>query len=86
MFCTVDVHARLTGCLPSRYKSLKANLVHCSDLGRKAFREAEARMKRMTLVAQAVCEPDGTVCPQRNSDVPGVTDIVLIVYDATVLD
>ncbi|KAH7121635.1 hypothetical protein EDB81DRAFT_872900 [Dactylonectria macrodidyma] len=44
-----------------QYKSLKANLVHCSDLGRGAFREAEARMKKVSLVAQAVCEPGGTI-------------------------
>ncbi|KAK3368005.1 hypothetical protein B0H63DRAFT_490135 [Podospora didyma] len=44
-----------------KYKSLRANLVHCSDLGRKAFRDAEARMKKVSMVAQAVCEPDGTI-------------------------
>ncbi|KAH8897995.1 hypothetical protein GQ53DRAFT_818244 [Thozetella sp. PMI_491] len=43
------------------YKSLKANLVHCSDLGRKSFRDAESRMKKVSMVAQAVCEPDGTI-------------------------
>ncbi|KAK3358445.1 hypothetical protein B0T24DRAFT_540422 [Lasiosphaeria ovina] len=44
-----------------KYTSLRANLVHCSDLGRKAFRDAEARMKKVSMVAQAVCEPDGTI-------------------------
>ncbi|KAM5347267.1 hypothetical protein ACJ41O_010272 [Fusarium nematophilum] len=43
------------------YKSLKTNLVHCSDLGRQAFRDAEARMKQVSRIAQAVCEPGGTI-------------------------
>ncbi|KAI1636452.1 hypothetical protein F4809DRAFT_609608 [Biscogniauxia mediterranea] len=42
-------------------KSLRANLVHCSDLGRNTFRDAEAKMKKISMVAQAICEPDGTI-------------------------
>ena len=44
-----------------KYPSLRANLVHCSNLGRSAFREAEAGMKNLSMVAEAVVEPDGTV-------------------------
>ncbi|KAI8677687.1 hypothetical protein NCS55_00486100 [Fusarium keratoplasticum] len=43
------------------YRSLNTNLIHCSDLGRKAFRNAEERMKRVSSIAEAVCEPGGTV-------------------------
>ncbi|KAI9778571.1 MAG: hypothetical protein M1816_004015 [Peltula sp. TS41687] len=42
-------------------ESLRANLVHCSDLGRKAFREAESKMNKLSMVIQALCEPDGTI-------------------------
>ena len=52
----------LKSCYSSRYKSLKANLVHLSDLGRRSFLDAESKMKKLSTVAQAVCEPDGTVC------------------------
>lgn len=45
----------------ARYRSLNTNLIHCSDLGRKAFRNAEERMKRVSSIAEAVCEPGGTV-------------------------
>ncbi|KAI8721477.1 hypothetical protein NCS52_00289200 [Fusarium sp. LHS14.1] len=45
--------------LPYRY--LNTNLIHCSDLGRKAFRNAEERMKRVSSIAEAVCEPGGIV-------------------------
>ncbi|RYO89200.1 hypothetical protein DL766_003606 [Monosporascus sp. MC13-8B] len=43
------------------HKSLRANLVHCSDLGRKAFRDAEAKMNKVSMAAHAVCEPGGTI-------------------------
>ncbi|KAI1820728.1 hypothetical protein F4861DRAFT_542653 [Xylaria intraflava] len=44
-----------------QYKSLKANLVRCSDLGRTTFREAEGKMRKISAVAHAVCEPLGTI-------------------------
>ncbi|CAH0025620.1 unnamed protein product [Clonostachys rhizophaga] len=43
------------------YKSLRTNLVHCSDLGRKAFRDAESGMNRLSMVVQALCEPNGSI-------------------------
>ncbi|KAK4164124.1 hypothetical protein QBC43DRAFT_238193 [Cladorrhinum sp. PSN259] len=43
------------------YKSLRANLVHSSDLGRKAFRDAESKMNKLSMVMQALCEPGGTI-------------------------
>jgi hypothetical protein len=44
-----------------RYPSLRANLVHCSNLGRGAFRDAETRLKSVSTVAHAICEPGGVV-------------------------
>ena len=44
-----------------RYKSLRANLVHCSDLGRKAFRVAETKMYKVTMNTQFICEKNGSV-------------------------
>lgn len=44
-----------------KYPSLRANLVYCSNLGRSAFREAEAGMKNLSMMAEAVVEPDGTI-------------------------
>ncbi|RYP21036.1 hypothetical protein DL765_002443 [Monosporascus sp. GIB2] len=35
-------------------ESLRANLVHCSDLGRKAFRDAEAKMNKVSMAAHAI--------------------------------
>lgn len=43
------------------YESLRANLVHCSDLGRKAFQDAESKMKKISIAIGAVCETDGMV-------------------------
>jgi len=44
-----------------RYKHDRANLIHCSDLGREAFREAEIQMLKVQLSARHICEPRGTV-------------------------
>src|ERR1700744_6228297 len=52
LFFTPMEDVELTG---NRYRSLRANLGHCSDLGRLAFREAESKMNRLTLAAQAMC-------------------------------
>ncbi|GAB1316333.1 hypothetical protein MFIFM68171_06543 [Madurella fahalii] len=43
------------------YKSLRANLTRCSQLGMKTFREAEARMRKVLAVTKAICEPSGTI-------------------------
>ncbi|KAK4183819.1 hypothetical protein QBC35DRAFT_83550 [Podospora australis] len=43
------------------YKSLRANLVHFSDLGRKAFRDAESKMNKLSMVIQVLCASDGTI-------------------------
>lgn len=45
-----------------RYKHVRANLAHCADLGRDAFREAESQMNRIQLTAGYICEPRGMVC------------------------
>lgn len=44
-----------------RARSLRANLVQCSDLGRSAFREAESKLSSVSMAAQKICEPNGTV-------------------------
>jgi hypothetical protein len=44
-----------------RDKRLRTNLVHCSDLGRKAFSDAESKMHKVHLVATHICEPRGPV-------------------------
>ncbi|CZR68788.1 uncharacterized protein PAC_18687 [Phialocephala subalpina] len=41
------------------YKHVRSNLVHCADLGRDAFQEAQAQMYQVQLSAQYICEPRG---------------------------
>ncbi|KAK3166824.1 hypothetical protein OEA41_009949 [Lepraria neglecta] len=42
-------------------KTLRANLVHCSDLGRRAFSDAESKMHKVHLVTTHICEPRGPI-------------------------
>ncbi|KAI1332385.1 hypothetical protein F5Y16DRAFT_394460 [Xylariaceae sp. FL0255] len=44
-----------------KYDSLRANLMHCADLGRAAFHKAENSMRSASMLAQSVCEVGGTI-------------------------
>jgi hypothetical protein len=45
----------------NRYESLRANLVHCLDLGRAAFWRAETKMGKVCMYTQYICEANGPV-------------------------
>ena len=46
----------------SREKTLRANLLHCSDLGRRAFSDAQSKMDKVYMLTTHICEPKGPVC------------------------
>ncbi len=47
--------------LVSRERTLRANLIHCSHLGKKALTEAESKMDGVHRVTTHICEPRGSV-------------------------
>ncbi|KAG4439155.1 hypothetical protein IFR05_005354 [Cadophora sp. M221] len=45
----------------SPYKHVRSNLVHCADLGRDAFQEAQSQMNKVQLATRFICEPRGLI-------------------------
>ncbi|KAL5330488.1 hypothetical protein ACEPPN_000004 [Leptodophora sp. 'Broadleaf-Isolate-01'] len=45
----------------SPYKHVRSNLVHCADLGRDAFQEAQSQMNKVQLATRFICEPQGLI-------------------------
>ncbi|KAH9212841.1 hypothetical protein DL95DRAFT_447441 [Leptodontidium sp. 2 PMI_412] len=45
----------------SPYKHVRSNLVHCADLGRDAFQEAQSQMNKVQLATRFICQPQGLI-------------------------
>src|SRR5271167_1019121 len=54
----------------NRYESLRANLVHCLDLGRAAFWQAETKMGKVCMYTQYICEANGPVSNSADTTLP----------------